>query len=204
MQPAASLDVAGLRAGLARISERMTGCLDELNSADAALGDGDIGVAVSEGFASLRAELDALPEDLGAALIKCSQALVKVRASSFATLLATGFMGAAPALRGRTSAPWSVLPQLLEAAIARMAARGRSALGDKTVLDSLEAVRAAVAGIADPSLMRERAAGAARAALDEYRERPCKQGRARIFADRSRGLDDPGMLAVRHMVEALG
>jgi len=204
MQPAASLDVAGLRAGLTKVSERMAACRDELNSADAALGDGDIGVAVSEGFESLLAELDALPDDLGAALMKCSQALVRVRASSFATLLATGFMAAAAALKGRTSAPWSMVPQMLEAAIAKMAARGRSALGDKTVLDSLEAVRAAVAGVDDPARMGERAAAAARAALEEFRERPCRQGRARIFADKSRGLDDPGMLAVRHMVEALG
>ncbi len=203
MPPADGLDIARLRAGLATISERMAGCREELNAADAALGDGDIGVAVSEGFASLRAELDALPEDLGAALMKCSQALVRVRASSFATLLATGFMAAALVLKGQTSAPWGVVPLLLEAAIAKMGARGRSALGEKTVLDSLDAIRAALAGLDDPALMRRRAAEAARAALDEYRDRPCKQGRARIFADKSRGLDDPGMLAVTRMVEAI-
>jgi dihydroxyacetone kinase-like protein len=204
MPAAGALDVAALRAGLTKISERMAACRDELNAADAALGDGDIGVAVFEGFQSVRGELDTLPEDLGAALVRCSQALVRVRASSFATLLATGFMAAALVLKGRASVPWSTVPELLQAAIAKMAARGRSALGEKTVLDSLEAVRAAVAGIDEPSLMRERAADAARAALDEYRSRPCGQGRARIFADRSRGLDDPGMLAVRRMVEALG
>jgi dihydroxyacetone kinase-like protein len=204
MPAAGALDVAALRAGLTKISERMAACRDELNAADAALGDGDIGVAVFEGFQSVRGELDTLPEDLGAALVRCSQALVRVRASSFATLLATGFMAAALVLKGRASVPWSTVPELLQAAIAKMAARGRSALGEKTVLDSLEAVRAAVAGIDEPSLMRERAADAARAALDEYRNRPCGQGRARIFADRSRGLDDPGMLAVRRMVEALG
>ena len=44
-------------------------------------------------------------------------------------------------------------------------------------------------------------------AVDEtltlFRDRACKIGRARIFADRSVGLDDPGMVAFRVMVGAL-
>ena len=203
MAAPSSLDVAALRAGLARVANRMVECRDELNSADAALGDGDIGVAVAEGFQALRAELAALPEDLGAALLKCSQALVRVRASSYATLLATGFMAAAAVARGRTSLPWSAAAGLLEAAIAKMAARGKGELGDKTVLDSLAAVRAAIAGVEDPQDMLDRAVTAAREALDHYRPRPCRQGRARIFAAKSEGLNDPGMLALTRMVEAL-
>jgi dihydroxyacetone kinase-like protein len=201
--PTAGLDVPALRAGLARVADRMLDRRDELNTADAALGDGDLGVAAAEGFAGVRTELDRLPDDLGAALLACAQALVRVRASSFATIIATGLMAAAGVVKGETPVSWSRVPEMLEAAIAKMASRGRSSLGEKTVLDSLEAVRAAVAGVDDPVLMRERAAAAARAALDDYRGRPCRQGRARIFAEKSVGLDDPGMLAVRHMVEAL-
>ena len=181
----------------------MIACREELNAADAALGDGDIGVAVSEGFAAVKAELQGLPDDLGMALMKCAQALTRVRASSFATLLATGVMAAATVLKGQTGAPWTALPQALDAAIGKMAARGRSALGEKTVLDSLEAIRRATADATDPETLAAVAAQAARDALEEYRDRPCRQGRARIFADRSRGLDDPGMLAIRNMVEAL-
>jgi dihydroxyacetone kinase-like protein len=200
---AAALDTPALRAGLAKVADRMLQCRDELNAADAALGDGDLGVAVAEGFEAIRAELDALPEDLGAALLQCAQALVRVRASSYATLLATGLMAAGAAARGRTTIPWGGVAGLLEAALAKMAARGKGSLGDKTVLDTLEALRAAVAGIEDPARMLERAVGAARAALEEFRPRPCRQGRARIFAARSQGLDDPGMLAATRMAEAL-
>jgi phosphoenolpyruvate---glycerone phosphotransferase subunit DhaL len=198
-----ALDVAAMRAGLGRVADRMLDRRDELNAADAALGDGDLGVAAAEGFAGVRAELDRLSDDLGAALLACAQALVRVRASSFATIVATGLMAAAAVVRGETSVPWARVAAMLEAAIAKMSARGRSSLGEKTVLDSLEAVRVAVVGIEDPDRLRERAAAAARGVLDEFRGRPCRQGRARIFAEKSVGLDDPGMLAVRHMVEAL-
>jgi phosphoenolpyruvate---glycerone phosphotransferase subunit DhaL len=221
------LDVAALRTGLARVADAMIAARDELNACDAALGDGDVGVAVAEGFSAVKAELPGLPDDLGAALMKCSQALVRVRASSYATLLATGFIAAATVVKGSTSAPWSAVPSMLEAAIAKMSARGRSALGDKTVLDSLAAVRAATsgvgnageagvgnageagvgnageAGVGNAGEMLARAATAAAAALDEFRPLPCLQGRARIFGDKSRGLDDPGMLAFTRMVQAL-
>ncbi len=203
MAASASLDVAALRAGLGRVAQRMVDCRDELNAADATLGDGDIGVAVAEGFQAVRTELDGLPDDLGAALLKCAQALTRVRASSFATILATGFMAAAATVKGQASVPWTMVPSMLEAAIAKMSARGRSALGEKTVLDSLEAVREATAAVEDPEEMLGRAVAAARAALEAFRPKPCKQGRARIFADRSVGLDDPGMLAATRMVEAL-
>jgi dihydroxyacetone kinase-like protein len=201
---AAELDITVLRGALAKVADRMVACRDALNEADAALGDGDIGVAVSEGFLAIKAELEGLPEDLGMALMKCAQALTRVRASSYATLVATGMMAGAAVLKGETAIDWGVVPRALGAAVAKMAARGRSELGEKTVLDSLEAVRAATeAATATPEAMRAAAREAVRAVMDEYRDRPCRQGRARIFADKSRGLDDPGMLALRYMVEAL-
>jgi dihydroxyacetone kinase-like protein len=39
--------------------------------------------------------------------------------------------------------------------------------------------------------------------LNTYRDRPSKLGRARMFGDKSIGLDDPGMLALRRVVDAL-
>jgi dihydroxyacetone kinase-like protein len=42
------------------------------------------------------------------------------------------------------------------------------------------------------------------ATLDRMRGQPAKVGRARIFADRSVGLDDPGQVAFREMLRGLG
>ena len=84
-----------------------------------------------------------------------------------------------------------------------MIARGKAELGGKTVLDSLDAVAKALDGVADPAAAAEAAPQAARAALDAFRDRPATVGRARIFAEKSRGLDDPGMLAMALIVEAI-
>ena len=39
--------------------------------------------------------------------------------------------------------------------------------------------------------------------LGDFRGKPAGLGRARIFAEKSKGLDDPGMLAVNVMIGAL-
>jgi dihydroxyacetone kinase-like protein len=200
---ASQLDAATLRLGWARIADHLAGCAQELNAADAALGDGDIGRAVSEGFAEVKADLETLPEDLGMALMKSAQAVTRRGGSSYATILATAMMGAASVLKGKTAADWSLLSPAMAAAVEKAGSRARSAPGDKTVLDSMEAVRRAVEGLEDPEEMKVKALEAARKALEEFRDRPCKQGRARIFAEKSRGLDDPGMLAFTRIVEAL-
>jgi len=192
-----------LRRGIERISAMLEASQEELNTADGRLGDGDIGISMVNGLRGIRDELDQFPDDVGMALLQCAQAFSRTGGSSFGTLLATGLMGAAKETRGRLSVPWSEVPQLLQVAIDRMASRGRSQLGDKTVLDALDAARQAVDGLDQPDVMLVAANEAVAAALDRFRSLPCRQGRARIFGERSSGLDDPGMLVIRRMLEGL-
>ena len=146
--------------------------------------------------------LPTLPADVGMALLACTQAITRVSGSSYGTLLATGLMAAAKATRGRTEVPWSELSALLHAALQAMMARGKASLGDKTVLDVLDAAARAVDGVA-PAEMLAAASGAVDASMTRLRGEQAKIGRARIFAERSVGLDDPGMLAFREMLRAL-
>ena len=81
-------------------------------------------------------------------------------------------------------------------------ARGKASLGDKTVLDVLDAAARAVDGVA-PAEMLAAARGAVEATMTRMRGQQAKIGRARIFGERSAGLDDPGMLAFREMLRAL-
>jgi dihydroxyacetone kinase-like protein len=81
-----------------------------------------------------------------------------------------------------------------------MMERGRAELGQKTVLDGLDAVAAALNGAPDP---KAAALAAAHEAQVAFRDRPAQVGRARIFAERSLGMDDPGMLALTRMLEAI-
>jgi dihydroxyacetone kinase-like protein len=192
-----------LRRGFNLIAKEMQERAGELNEIDGRLGDGDIGITMAQGTAAVRETLPGLPEDVGMALMKCAQAFVGSRASSFGTLLATGLMSAAKACKGRTEVPWTEFSSLAGGAVEAMSRRGKSALGDKTVLDILEAIRRDTDPCIEADGVLEAATQAAGRTLDEFRNRPCRQGRARIFAERSVGLDDPGQVVIKFALEAL-
>src|SRR6185295_11573792 len=96
-----TLTSATLRDAFKKIAEKLESCADELNTLDAALGDGDLGVTMVRGARSLVAELPQLPDDVGMALMKSAQAFTRISGSTYGTLLATGLIGAAKATKGR-------------------------------------------------------------------------------------------------------
>ena len=200
---ATGLTTAVLCEAMKRVVAKLESCADELNALDAALGDGDLGVTMVRGGRSVLAELPNLPDDVGMALLKCAQALTRLSGSTYGTLLATGLLSAAKSTKGRREVPWAEVSSLLAGAIAAMSQRGGGKLGEKTVLDAVEAARVATAGLDDPASMVAAADQAVAAALDRFRGEPSRTGRARIFADKSVGRDDPGMVAFRRIVEAL-
>ena len=188
-----------LTGAIERIAAVMERDFEELNAADGALGDGDLGITLRRGMQAIVETRDTLPDDLGLALLQCAQAFTKSSGSSFGTLVATGLMSAARALKGRTSIDCGEISALVGAARDKMQARGKSEPGGKTVLDSLDYLAKALAGAPD---IGAAAASAVDQALDDFRGRPSSYGRARIFGEKSVGIDDPGMLAMQRIVKA--
>jgi phosphoenolpyruvate---glycerone phosphotransferase subunit DhaL len=200
---ATALTTEVLRGALIRIIEKLEACADELNSLDAQLGDGDLGVTLVRGGRTVRAELPNLPEDLGLAFQKCAQAFTKTSGSTYGTLLATGLMSAAKATLGCTEVPWTDVPSLLGNALQAMAQRSGARLGDKTVLDALEAVRLATLDLNDPTSLAAAADLAVAESLERFRNHQSRQGRARIFGEKTIGKDDPGMVGLKCIIEAI-
>lgn len=189
-----------IHAALSRVAAAMQDTAVELNAADSALGDGDLGITVSRGFAEAAA-VD-LPEDLGLAFMECANAMQRVSSSSFGTLLATAAMSAAKALKGRTELGPEEIAGLIDGALAAMMARGKGSLGDKTVLDSFDAMARTMRD-APPGVLYERCAAAVRSTLADFKGKPNRLGRARMFGVNSIGLHDPGQLAMVRIIEAL-
>ncbi len=189
-----------IHAVLSRIAAAMQEGAAELNAAEGALGDGDLGITVSRGFAEAAAAN--LPDDLGMAFMECAKAMQRVSSSSYGTLLATAAMSAAKATKGQTSLDAAQVPALIEGALAAMMARGKGSLGDKTVLDILDAMASAMRGVPAAELY-QRGLSAAQATLEDFKTKPNKLGRARMFGEGSIGLYDPGQLALVRIVEAM-
>lgn len=182
-----------------RIAAAMERDFDALNTADGALGDGDLGVTMTRGMRAIMEMKNDLPDDIGMALLQCAQAFTKSSGSSYGTLMATGLMSAAKTLRGQKSIEPAEVASLIAGARDKMKERGKAELGGKTVLDSLDYVALALNGTKDGAAA---AAEAVDRALDDFRDKPATVGRARIFGEKSVGMDDPGMLAMQAVVKA--
>jgi len=196
-------DIDAVKDAARRIAAHMEICADELNHADGQLGDGDLGVTMVRGGRQVVAELDDLPEDLGPAFMKIAQGFTKTSGSSYGTLLATGLLATAKTVKGRQTVPWSEVSALIGGALDAMMQRGKAELGQKTVLDVIAAVRDATDGLDDPKDLLDAADKAVDETLEAFRGKPAQVGRARIFAEKSKGLDDPGMLAFRRVIDGL-
>ncbi len=196
-------DSAALARALTRIAQHMEVVADELNVLDGQLGDGDLGITMVRGSRAVMSDITDLPPDLGKALMKVAQGFTKTSGSSFGTLLATGLMAAAKEVKGREQADWSEIASLLRAAFELMRTRGKAELGDKTVLDTLDAAATAAQGCNDPAACLAAMRTAVDDMMERMRDQPAKIGRARIFGDKSIGLDDPGMLAFRRILDGL-
>lgn len=188
-----------LLAAIERIAAAMERDFDMLNTADGALGDGDLGITMTRGMRAIIAMKDDLPDDVGMALFQCAQAFTKSSGSSYGTLVATGLMSAAKTLRGQNSIDTGSIADLVAGARDKMQERGKAELGGKTVLDSLDYIARAMLDADDKA---DAAAKAVERALDDLRDKPATIGRARIFGEKSVGLDDPGMLAMQSVVKA--
>lgn len=196
----AGIGVATLSAAVARAKAAMAGLEQELNEADSRLGDGDTGSMLAR-VVDRMAETDLGPAaDLGAAFGLLARATLSATGSSLGTLVATGLMDMAKRCKRRGDVEWNELSALVAGARDAMIARGGAALGDKTVLDGLEALAQATAGLTDGDAVAAAAVAATTGALDRFRPLPCRIGRARLFPEVSAGADDPGMLALARLV----
>ena len=192
-----------IKSAATKIAQLMEESADELNAADGLLGDGDLGITMVRGFREIIEVRDSLPDDVGMALFQCAKAFTKSSGSSYGTLLATGLMSVAKKKKGQQEIQVEEISALLDVALDAMKQRGKAELGDKTVLDVIAASSQAAKDQSDGSSVLKAINDAVTSTIDEFRPRQSKIGRARIFSEKSIGLDDPGMLAFRKMIEAL-
>jgi dihydroxyacetone kinase-like protein len=169
----------------------------ELTTLDQAIGDGDHGANMKRGFEAVLADIDGiaarpLPEALKAAGM---QLVMKVGGAS-GPLYGTFLMSLGKSLPEEFDR--KRFAEALGAAIAAVKARGKSDAGQKTMLDVLVPVHAAINAEAEIADVTRRAREAAEATVPMLATR----GRASFLGERSIGHMDPGARSSAIMVEA--
>ena len=172
---------------------------DEFNAADGKIGDGDLGIAILNGFEEINNNINKFSDDMGANFMICSQAFVKKSGSSFGTLIAFSFMNVSKKLKGKTECNHDDFVNIFETALKTIQQRGKTKLGDKTIADSLDLI---LKKLKDNSNYSEVFKSATKQALEDFKGKKILIGRARMFEDKTKDLDDPGMLALSKLSNA--
>ena len=172
---------------------------DEFNAADGKIGDGDLGVTILNGLEELNNNKANFKDDMGANFLLCSQAFVKKSGSSFGTLIAFSFMNISKNLKGKIECNHEDIISIFEISLKTILERGKTNLGDKTIADSLNLI---IQGLKNSKNYSEVFKKTTKQALKDFKGKKIKIGRARMFEDKTKDLDDPGMLAFNKLSEA--
>ena len=182
---------------------RVAEARDELRDLDAAIGDGDLGVTVGDGSLAAAAALTDLPPDATPAVVlrTVGMTLARTNPSTFSALAMGGLLAAAKELGDATDVDLGDGLRAARAAADSIATRGKSAVGDKTVLDAL--VPSLDAAAAAPAAPLPAAIDAARAGVERTRDLVSQRGRAAWVGDRTAGHADGGATAWVRLLEAV-
>ena len=173
---------------------------NEFNAVDGKIGDGDLGVTILNGLEEINNNKSNFKDDMENNFMVCSQAFVKKSGSSFGTLIAFSFMNISKNLKGKTSCNHDDIINIFETALKTIQERGKTKLGDKTIADSLDLIIKKLKE--NKSNYSEVFKSATKQALEDFKGKKILIGRARMYEDKTKDLDDPGMLALNRLTEA--
>lgn len=196
-----------LRQVLDRVMASLQDGKEEFRRLDAAIGDGDLGVTIDQGAMAVRESLTALEEGSSVAdtVSAAARAFTTANPSTFSALVGGGSLRAAATL-GNDPVDLADAVRFSRALYDTVAAKGKAARGDKTLLDALgpavEALEAAVGGGISAAQAIDATVDAAREGVDRSTPMVSVQGRARWIGERTRGNADPGAVVVLRFLEA--
>ena len=175
---------------------------DEFNAADGKIGDGDLGITILNGLEEINSNIEKFTDDLSTNFMLCSQAFVKKSGSSFGTLIAFSFMNISKNLKGRKTCDHEDIITMIDTAMSTIQERGKTKVGDKTILDTLDFISKNLKTTKNNTNYPELFKSSANEALNAFKGKKILIGRARMFEDKTKDLDDPGMLALHKLSEA--
>ena len=186
------------------ISAAITAGRDELNRLDSALGDGDHGTSLSIAFADAVAKLNALEQPTPTIVLQTvAQSLMNRMGGASGALYGTLFLRAGMTVKDKTTLAHDDLKTMWQAALEGVMARGKAALGDKTMVD---AIQPAVRAFAEAPMLAEafaRAAEAAAQGAQNTARMVAQHGRAKFAGERAVGHVDAGARSVAILFAAI-
>ena len=196
-----------VRGWLLEAAARIIEAAPHLTELDARIGDGDHGINLGRGMGVVRDALGApgASDDPATMLRSSGRLLISSVGGASGPLYGTLLLDAGEELGSAAHA--AGLAQAVRRGAAGVGRRGRSTVGQKTMLDTLVPAGEALAAAIDAGLglvdATERAAEAARTGRESTRGMVAQRGRASYLGERAVGHLDPGAVSSCLLIEAL-
>ena len=200
------MNAASVKTGIRKISRIMAENKDYLIKLDQQNGDGDLGVAMSEGFEAAAVFVEGTSEtDLGKILMQTGGVFNEAAPSSLGTIISFAFMGMAKSLKGKTEAGLPEFAEAVMAGVQKIMDKAGSKPGEKTILDSIYPAAESLLADRDGDFKEALRNAAEKAAEGSESTRSMKSvhGRAAYYGEKSIGLLDGGSVVGRLIFEAL-
>lgn len=181
---------------------------DYLVELDAFCGDGDLGLTMSKGFAeAARIANESAEADLGKLLFTVGSGIAKIVPSTMGTLMGSGFLKAAKALKGKTELTTEDFAVFCECYYAGLQERGKANPGERTILDSLkpaaDAARAAADAGEDFAAIANKAYEAALQGVEATKDMVPVYRKAVVHRAKLAGIADQGAIVGSLFYKAL-
>ncbi len=187
---------------LEKLAAGLEASYEEFTELDSAAGDGDLGLTAGKIAAGIRSALAEPGNSVKQLVLSVGKEVSRAAPSTFGTLFASGALAAGLALNDDDD-PLTQLRVGLQAAADKIAERGKSEEGQRTVLDALgPAARAAAAAEDIPSALSA-AAVAAGDGVEATKAMAPRHGRAGWIGERAHGIADAGATLVWRALEAV-
>ena len=177
---------------------------DELRDLDQALGDGDLGITITLGAGAVIAALAEIPQDASPSEIArtCAKAFANANPSTMAALVAGGLLAGSKVWKDVEDVDIRAAARFVRAAGENIAQRGKTQIGDKTIVDAIMPAADALDAGEDGMSGLDAAITAAEKAVIDTRSLRSRRGRAAWIQERSIGLQDPGATAMLRFLES--
>ena len=176
---------------------------DEFNTTDGIIGDGDLGITILNGIEEINKDISNFNDDLSNNFMLCSQSFVKKSGSSFGTLIAFAFMEISKTLKGKTQCDHKDIINIMDTALNTILNRGKTKLGDKTIADTLSLILLRLQNSKKNINYVEIFKTETEHALEKFKGKKILIGRARMFGEKTKNLNDPGMFALAKLTKNL-
>jgi len=188
-------------------AEAMLNNKEKLIKLDTIVGDGDLGLSMTDGFNAMqRFAHDTDITDLGLFFYNAGKTMNMMASSSLGTLISAGFMEAGKAFKGKETMAGMEIGKLLQTFEDGVVNRGKAKVGEKTFLDGFDPAVKVMLSVASeedvPQALKEASIAAHAGSASTVGMLAC-WGRASRRGEDSRQVLDPGSVVASILISAM-